>query len=294
VVVGLERELRLLLIGLLAGGHVLLEGVPGIAKTLLARAFAKALGLEFGRVQFTPDMLPLDILGGFVLDPRSRQLEFRRGPIFTNILLVDEINRAPPKVQSALLEAMQEAQVTVEGHTEPLPLPFMVIATQNPLEFEGVYPLPEGQLDRFMMKVEMGYPTREVELEILKHQLSPPGLELITPLATREELLEAQKALQSVKVSEELLEYAVSLGRAIRKSPLVSLGVSPRALVHLIHAARASAALDERRYVIPDDIKALAPYVLSHRLKLNSMAGADRVRPHDIIARALQEVPPPR
>jgi MoxR-like ATPase len=294
VVVGLERELRLLLIGLLAGGHVLLEGVPGIAKTLLARAFAKALGLEFGRVQFTPDMLPLDILGGFVLDPRSRQLEFRRGPIFTNILLVDEINRAPPKVQSALLEAMQEAQVTVEGHTEPLPLPFMVIATQNPIEFEGVYPLPEGQLDRFMMKVEMGYPTREVKLEILRHQLSPPGLELITPLATREELLEAQKALQSVKVSEELLEYAVSLGRAIRKSPLVSLGVSPRALVHLIHAARASAALDERRYVIPDDIKALAPYVLSHRLKLNSMAGAERVRPHDIIARALQEVPPPR
>src|SRR5580658_8550073 len=207
VVVEKDREARLLLTTLLAGGHVLLEGVPGVSKTLLTKSFAKCVELDFGRVQFTPDMLPLDIVGGFVFDMKERELAFRRGPVFTNILLADEINRAPPKVQSALLEAMQERQVTVEGRTEALPTPHMVVATQNPIEFRGVYPLPEGQLDRFMVRIMLGYLPLKTELEVVKLNISGAGGDGVKQAVTAKELQEALKGVRSVKVADEILDY---------------------------------------------------------------------------------------
>jgi len=269
VVVGREPEVELLLVSLLAKGHVLLEGVPGVSKTLLAKAFARCLGLDFRRVQFTPDMLPLDIVGGFVFNMQSREFQFRKGPVFTDILLADEVNRAPPKVQSALLEAMQERQVTVEGQTEMLPSHFMVIATQNPLEFQGVYPLPEGQLDRFLMKVVFAYPTREVEARVLKRNLTELDVSDVGEVLGSGELDLAVKEVDKVVVSDEMLEYLSRLAEATREDNRLDLGVSPRGMVHLIQCARARAFLDEREYVTPDDIKALAPGVLAHRLRLD-------------------------
>ena len=269
VVVGREAEVDLLLVSLLAKGHVLLEGVPGVSKTLLAKAFARCLGLDFRRVQFTPDMLPLDIVGGFVFNMQSREFQFRKGPVFTDILLADEVNRAPPKVQSALLEAMQERQVTVEGQTEMLPSHFMVIATQNPLEFQGVYPLPEGQLDRFLMKVVFAYPTKEVEARVLKRNLTELDVSDVGEVLGSGELDLAVKEVDKVVVSDEMLEYLSRLAEATREDNRLDLGVSPRGMVHLIQCARARAFLDERGYVTPDDIKALAPGVLAHRLRLD-------------------------
>jgi len=296
VVVGREREIDLLLMCLLARGHVLLEGVPGVSKTLIANAFSKCLGLQFKRVQFTPDILPLDIIGGFVFNMKDREFEFRKGPIFTNILLADEINRAPPKVQSALLESMQELQVTVEGHTEKLPFPFMVIATQNPLEFEGVYPLPEGQLDRFMVKVSFKYPTREVEAGILRRNLSGIDVNDVKTVLSMGELESLVKEVEKVKVSDEVLAYLALVAEATRTEGSLVLGASPRAMVQLVHCARAKALIDGRSYVTPDDIKTIANDVLTHRLAIDraaSLKGATR-NPEAILTAILDRVEPPR
>jgi len=296
VVVGREKEVDLLLMCLLAKGHVLLEGVPGVSKTLIANAFSKCLGLQFKRVQFTPDILPLDIIGGFVFNLKDREFEFRRGPVFTNILLADEINRAPPKVQSALLESMQELQVTVEGHTEKLPFPFMVIATQNPLEFEGVYPLPEGQLDRFMVKVSFRYPNKEVEASILKRNLSRIDLNDVKTVLTVGELDALVRQVEEVKVSDEVLAYLARVAEATRTEGSLVLGASPRAMVQLVHCARAKALLDGRKYVTPDDIKSIANDVLTHRLTIDRAAALKGVSrdPEAILTAILDRVEPPR
>jgi MoxR-like ATPase len=296
LVLGRDKEAELLLLSLLAGGHALLEGVPGVSKTLLARSFSRCLGLDFGRVQFTPDMLPLDVVGGFVFNLKNREFEFRKGPVFTNVLLADELNRTPPKVQSALLEAMQERQVTVDGHTERLPTPHMVIATQNPFEFQGVYPLPEGQIDRFMVKVSLGYPTRETEAAITRRNMSAMDETLIRVVVSRQELLNALQAVQEVKVSDEIHNYLAVIAEKTRTDQRIALGASPRAMVHLAQCSRAQAYLDDRKFVIPDDIKNLALYVLTHRIKLNpdlALKG-EKPDPATLVTAILDEVAPPR
>jgi len=296
VVVGREAETRLILECLLAQGHVLLEGVPGISKTLLARAFARSLGLEFKRVQFTPDMLPLDIVGGFVYNQAKNSFEFRKGPVFTNILLADEVNRAPPKVQSALLEAMQELQVTVEGHTELLPKPMIVLGTENPVEFQGVYPLPEGQLDRFTMRVVFSYQTAEVETDVLQRNLEDLDFGVVEPVVGLDELQRLIEEVQKTKVTREMLAYLVKLGEAMRADPRLDLGPSPRALVQLLHCAQARAALEGRSFIIPDDIKARSEVVLAHRLRVTREAALKGLAssPSKVIAETLEKVEPPR
>jgi MoxR-like ATPase len=296
VVVGREKETDLILTCLLARGHVLLEGVPGLSKTLVANAFSKSVGLQFRRVQFTPDILPLDIIGGFIFNLKDREFEFRKGPVFTNVLLADEINRAPPKVQSALLESMQEFQVTVEGRTEKLPVPFIVIATQNPMEFEGVYPLLEGQLDRFMVKVSFGYPTPEVEASILKRNLSSMDLEEVRTVVSAAELDAMAREVDTVTVSDEILGYLARVAQATRSESSLVLGASPRAMVQLVRCARARALLDGRKYVTPNDIKTLASEVLTHRLTVDRAAvlkGASR-DPQAILTAVIDRVEPPR
>ena len=272
VVVGRQAETEMLLICLLSGGHCLLEGVPGVSKTILAKAFSRCLGLGFRRVQFTPDMVPLDILGGFIFNLKTREFDFRRGPVFTNLLLADEINRAPPKVQSALLEAMQELQVTIEGHTEALPSPFMVIATANPVEFHGVFPLPEGQLDRFMMKINLGYPGQGFESEILQRHLRPLDLDEIEVICSEAELAKAIQAVWGVAVSGEILDYFTKIAAETREDARVRLGASPRAMVHLLQASKAVAYIEDRSYVTPDDVKKVIANVLSHRIQLDQAA----------------------
>ena len=296
VVVGRGEETRLLLECFLARGHVLIEGVPGVSKTLLAKAFARCLGLEFKRVQFTPDMLPLDIVGGFVYNQAKREFEFRKGPVFTNILLADEVNRAPPKVQSALLEAMQELQVTVEGHTEKLPSPMTVLGTQNPLEFQGVYPLPEGQMDRFMMKVKFGYQETGTEAEVLRRNLEELRVADVEPVVGEEELRGLFARVEGATVKMEVLEYVAKLGEALRSDPRVELGPSPRGMVQLTHCARAKAMLDGRDYVTPDDIKQRGALVLAHRMRLRRGAQLEdpTARPEKVIAQVLDGVEPPR
>lgn len=296
VVVGREEEVSLILTCLLTRGHVLLEGVPGVSKTLLAKAFASCLGLKFKRVQFTPDMLPLDIVGGFVFNMKSREFDFKQGPVFTNILLADEINRAAPKVQSALLEAMQELQVTVEGHTSRLPSPFMVVATQNPAEFEGVYPLPENEKDRFMMRVGFNYPSPSVEVEILRRNLERLDLDTVRPVIGIGELEESFGIVDSVAVSDEMLEYITRIASATRQDERLSLGASPRGSVQLLHAARANAALEGRSFVTPDDVKSLAKAVLSHRIRLDRSASLKGLvhGTDDVLDHVLEVVKPPR
>ncbi len=296
VVIGRESELNLLLICLLARGHALLEGVPGISKTLLAKAFTKCLDLKFKRVQFTPDMLPLDIIGGFIFNMKSREFEFREGPIFANILLADEINRAAPKVQSALLESMQELQVTVEGITTKLPAPFMVIATQNPLDFEGVYPLPESELDRFMMKIGFDYPGSKVESNILRRNLSDLDVDVVSAVVGPNDLQEIFALVDKVKVTDEILDYVVKLGESTRNDARIGLGASPRAMVQLLHSARSNAVLSGRDYVAPEDIKFVAPYVLSHRIRVDRAASLKGLvgTPDSVIKELLDVVKPPR
>jgi MoxR-like ATPase len=277
------------------GGHVLLEGVPGVAKTLIANAVARALGLPFRRVQFTPDMLPSDLTGTMAL--QRGELEFRPGPVFTSVLLADEVNRTPPKTQSALLEAMQEQQVTVGGDTHSLPDPFLVVATQNPIEYEGTYPLPEAQLDRFLFRVDVGYPEEEQERTMLSlpHRgVSPAGLDDIEPVTSGDELRDIRGQVDAIGVSEEVATYIVAVIRRTRDLPSVSLGASPRAAVHLLAAARASAWLADRSFVTPDDVAQMAYPALRHRLILTPEAELEHYRPEAAIDAALQAVPVPR
>jgi len=300
-VVGQELMVDRLLIGLLTGGHVLLEGVPGLAKTLAVRTLAEVLHASFARMQFTPDLLPADLVGTMVYDQASQSFHAKQGPIFAQIVLADEINRAPAKVQSALLEAMQERQVSIGGRTYPLPEPFLVLATQNPIESEGTYPLPEAQLDRFLLKVTVGYPSRTEEKDVLLRMSAGeaiPVRRLVEPSA----ILEARRAIAAVHIDPRLVDYIVDLVRATRDPgsvgldalrPLIAFGASPRASIALAQASRAHAWLRGRDYVAPDDIRVLAPDVLRHRLVLTFEAEAEDVTADAIIARVLDAVPAP-
>lgn len=289
LIVGRRKEIFLLLASLVSGGHVLIEGVPGVAKTLLAKAFAYTLSLEYKRIQFTPDILPSDITGTYVFDQRSGEFVFRKGPIFTNILLADEINRASPKTQSALLEAMQEQQVTIEGVTYSLPKPFMVIATLNPIETEGVFPLPEAQLDRFSLKISLGYPSPKEESEILHRQLSIRKW-IISRVACRDDVLRLQEMFWDVHVSDVVERYIVDVVVSTRRHKLVRLGASPRATVHLYLISKAYALLNGRDYVLPDDVKNLVLPVLSHRIILNPDALYNGIRGEDVIKDVLKKI----
>ena len=295
VVVGHEEVIDHLLTAVVLGGHVLLEGVPGVAKSLLANAFARTIRGSFKRVQFTPDMLPSDLTGTMAL--QSGELVFRPGPVFTSVLLADEINRTPPKTQSALLESMQERQVSVDGHPHPLPDPFLVVATQNPVEYEGTYPLPEAQLDRFLIQAEVGYPDEGQEVAVLtlgRQGVASPPLDQISPVAGPAELAQARAGVDSTNVSDEVAAYLVAVVRATRALPSVSLGASPRAAVHLLGAAKAAARLAGRDFVTPDDVAAMAGPVLRHRLVLTPEAELERFGTREAIAGALAAVPVPR
>ena len=295
VIVGKRDVLEKLLLAILSRGHVLIEDYPGLAKTLMAKTLAGALGLDFKRVQFTPDLLPADITGTYVYNQRTGEFELRRGPIFTNILLADEINRAPPKTQSALLEAMQERQVTLEGRTHRLKEPFIVIATQNPIEYEGVYPLPEAQLDRFMMKLGVGYPTEEEEAEILKRRIDRKSDDFyVDRVVDGDTVLEMQRAIEEVYVDESIISYIVSIVRATRTHPRVEVGASPRGALALLKLARAHAALRGRDYVIPDDVKYIALEALSHRVILKSEMWVRGIKPQRVIEEVLSSVPVPK
>ena len=294
VVVGKDEVLERILAGVLANGHVLIEDVPGLAKTLIARMLAQALDLGFRRIQFTPDLLPSDITGSFLYDQREARFEFRPGPVFTNLLLADEINRATPKTQAALLEAMQESQVTIEGQSFPLEQPFLVIATQNPIELEGTYPLPEAQLDRFLLRVAVGYPGAEAEREILKRRRERRTDAAAVPtIVTRSELLAMQAALEDVFVSDPLERYIVALAQATRTDPRVALGASPRGSLALLKLARAEAALRGRDFVLPDDVKAVAVAALAHRVVLKPELWVTRATPTQVVETLLQQVPAP-
>jgi len=296
-VVGQDQVVTGLLIALVADGHVLLEGVPGVAKTLLARTLAATLNLSAKRVQFTPDLMPGDVTGSLVYDARMAEFTFREGPVFTNILLADEINRTPPKTQAALLEAMEERQVSVEGRPRPLPNPFLVAATQNPVEYEGTYPLPEAQVDRFMLKLLVSVPDRDAEIELLTRHatgFNPRDLSAVRPVAGPEDLAAARKAAGQVRVSPEVTGYIVDLCRATRQSPSLRLGVSPRGATALLSASRAWAYLVGRDYVIPDDVKALARPALRHRIQLRPEAELEGVTPEGVLDGLLSAVPVPR
>ncbi len=294
VIVGKDDVLRRLLAGILANGHILIEDYPGLAKTLIARLLGEAVDLSFKRIQFTPDLLPGDITGSFLYDQREARFEFRRGPIFTQLLLADEINRATPKTQSALLEAMQEGQVTVEGESCPLDTPFLVIATQNPIDLEGTYALPEAQLDRFIMRIGVGYPGRDEEREILSRRRARRTEEAHVPsIVSRDELLEMQAALEDVHVDASIERYIVEIARATREDPRVALGASPRGSLALLRLARAEAALRQSDFVTPDDVKAMAVPALAHRLVLRPELWISRLVPGDIVEEILNRVPTP-
>ena len=303
VVVGQEGTLSGLVTALLVGGHVLLEGVPGVAKTLLAKALASSLALEFARVQFTPDLMPADVLGQLIYTQgqtagSAGEFRFREGPVFTNLLLADEINRTPPKTQAALLEAMEERQVTIEGQARPLPDPFIVIATQNPIEYEGTYPLPEAQLDRFLLKLQVGYPSAEQEQEVLRRHdagLDPHDVAaLVHPVASAADLTAARALVDEVRVEEPVLGYVVQLARATRESASLTLGVSPRGSAMLLHAAKAWAWLSGREFVTPDEVKAIAKPALRHRVQLRPEVELEGVTVDNVLDGVLATVPVPR
>jgi MoxR-like ATPase len=294
-VVGKRDALELVLLGILADGHVLIEDFPGLAKTLAARAFAQVTSIGFTRVQFTPDLMPSDVTGSSIYNQREGDFEFRPGPIFTNLLLADEINRAPPKTQAALLEAMQERQVTIEGTTHLLAPPFLVLATQNPIEYEGTYPLPEAQLDRFMLRIGVGYPEREDEWEVLERRLERGADEVeLEPVVGRDELLEMQRAIEQVHVDRSVGLYMVDLVAATRDAPGVQVGASPRGSLALLKLSRCRAALAGRDFVIPEDVKAVAVPALAHRLSLRPELWVQRLRPEDLVLELLDRVPTPK
>jgi MoxR-like ATPase len=294
-VIGKREPLELVFVGFLADGHVLLEDYPGLAKTLAARSFAQVLSMRFSRIQFTPDLMPSDVTGSSIWNQRDADFEFRPGPIFTNLLLADEINRAPPKTQAALLEAMQEQQVTIEGETHVFERPFLVVATQNPIEYEGTYPLPEAQLDRFLLRTAFGYPAREDELEVLSRRIERQTDEVeLRPVVDRETLLAMQRAVEQVYVAESIQAYCVDLVAATRTSQRVAVGASPRGTLALLKLARCKAALAGRDHVLPDDVKAVAVPALGHRLVLNPELWVQRVSADDVVRDVVAGVPTPR
>ncbi|HYN89185.1 MAG TPA: MoxR family ATPase [Ardenticatenaceae bacterium] len=293
VIVGKRDVIELLLVALLTEGHVLLEDVPGTGKTTLARTLARSLDIGFRRIQFTPDLLPSDVTGLYVFNQKEQEFIFRPGPILTNMLLADEINRATPRTQSALLEAMQERQVTVEGESYPLPRPFLVIATQNPIELEGTFPLPEAQLDRFLLRLRIGYPTEGEEEAILLRFQSADPLAVLAPVADGASLLRQRDAVRQVRVEESVRRYVVSIAHATRAHRALEVGASPRATLALYQAAQALAALRGREYVIPDDVKLLAPAVLTHRLIISPQMRLRGRTPEDVVSEVVATVPVP-
>ncbi len=293
VLVGKEAEIELCAIALLSRGHILIEDVPGVGKTMLAKSLARSLGCTFERLQFTPDLLPADVTGVNIYSPGTQQFEFRQGPVFTQVLLADEINRATPKTQSALLEAMEERQVTVDGTTYPLPLPFQVLATQNPVEFAGTFPLPEAQIDRFLMKVNLGYLDTAHEVQVLDRFQRDSPMERLEPVASAEEVLASQKVVQDVYVDPQLKDYVARVTHRTRSHADVSLGASSRGSLGLFRSAQARAAIEGRDFVTPDDVKALALPILTHRLILKPNAELRGVTPARIIAQILESEPVP-
>jgi MoxR-like ATPase len=293
-VVGNGRSLELVLSGILAGGHVLLEDLPGLGKTLIARSFATALGLDFARIQFTPDLLPSDVVGAPLYDQRSGEMVFRPGPVFTQLLLADEINRTPPKTQAALLEAMGEGQVSMDGVTRKLPQPFIVLATDNPIEYEGTYELPEAQLDRFLMRLSLGYLQAADEVAMLQRRIErKQETAELTAVCSATELLAMRASLEQVEVSPDLLDYVVAIVSATRSHPQIHVGASPRGALALVQLARAQAIVHGRDYVVPDDIKRIAVPALAHRITLRPELWVRQVKADDVVARLLDTVPVP-
>ncbi len=293
VIVGKRATVELAVVGLLSQGHLLIEDVPGVGKTMLARSLARSLGCSFGRIQFTPDMLPSDITGVSIFNQATRQFEFRPGPVMSQILLTDEINRATPKTQAALLEVMEERQVTVDGVTHPLPLPFMVLATQNPVEYEGTFPLPEAQLDRFLLRIRLGYPDPESEITVLERQQFRHPVEDLQPVVSVEEVRAAQEAVKSVYVSKAVKQYIVELVNQTRRHPDVYLGASPRGSLTLYRTGQALAVMRGRDFVLPDDIKALALPALAHRVIVSPRARLREMTAENIVQSVLEELPVP-
>ena len=294
-VVGYRRSLELVLIGILAGGHVLIEDLPGLGKTLIARSFATTLGLDFARIQFTPDLLPSDVVGAPLYDQRTAQMVFRPGPVFTQLLLADEINRTPPKTQAALLEAMGEGQVSMDGVTRPLPQPFVVLATDNPIEYEGTYDLPEAQLDRFLMRLRLGYLATGDEVAMLQRRIDRrQEVAKLQPVTTAVELIAMRASLEQVEVAPDLLDYVVAVIRATRDHPQIQVGASPRGGLALVQLARGQALLRRRDYVIPDDVKSIAAAALAHRITLRPELWVRQVKSDEVISKLLEIVPTPR
>jgi MoxR-like ATPase len=294
-VVGKREVVSQILLGILAGGHVLIEDLPGLGKTLIARSLARVTGLSFVRVQFTPDLLPTDLIGAGVYDPRSGEVSFRPGPVFTNLLLADEINRTPPKTQAALLESMAEWQVSVDGVTRPLPEPFVVLATDNPIEYEGTYPLPEAQLDRFVLRVRVGYLDRADEVRLLDERIARATAEpVLSQVMDAAEVMAMRAAVETIDVAEDLRGYLVDLAAASRRHPSVTLGVSPRGTLALLQLCRARALVEGRDYVIPEDVKALAVPAWAHRLSLRPEMWVRRSTTEDVVAELLNTLPVPR
>jgi MoxR-like ATPase len=293
VIVGKHDEVQLALLALLCQGHLLIEDVPGVGKTMLAKSIARSIGCTFGRIQFTPDMLPSDVTGVSVFDQKTREFEFRPGPVMAQIVLTDEINRATPKTQSALLECMEERQVTVDGTTYPMARPFLVLATQNPIEYEGTFPLPEAQLDRFMMRISLGYPDPEDEITMMDSQQYVHPVEEIGQVVDVEELLEAQETVKDIYIDDSVKEYIVAVVGETRKHPDVYLGASPRGSLALYKTGQARVAILGRDYVIPDDIKALAQVTLAHRLIISPSARIKNVDPKAVVEEIISSVPVP-
>lgn len=293
VMIGKREIAKLSITALIAKGHVLLEDVPGVGKTMMVRALAKSVNADFKRIQFTPDLLPSDVVGVSIYNPKEMTFEFRPGPILGNIILADEINRTSPKTQAALLEGMEEASVTVDGETIRVEQPFFVMATQNPIEYEGTYPLPEAQLDRFLFKLEMGYPTKEEELEVLKRAQKEASIDTLAAVLTKEELIGLQEAAQKIVVSDLVKAYIISCARETRDSPFIRLGVSPRGSVALMKACQAYALVSGRSYVTPDDVQYLLPFVFAHRITLDSEAKYEGVIAKEVIEEIVRKIPVP-